>query len=81
MNSETCIKVINPSGGEEITAESKRMDNSIVYLSFRPVVLALAVIKESQSNLMPGLIVECKVECGSIPISEHIKRIFNSELF
>jgi hypothetical protein len=80
MNSKTCIKVIHPSG-TEITAESQRLDNSIEYLSFKPVVLALAVIKRSQSNLMPGLMVECKVECGSIPIFEHIKRIFNSELF
>lgn len=79
MNSKTCIKII--SGEDEITIESNRMNNSIEYLSFKPVVLALAVIKGSQSNLMPGLMVECKVECGSIPISEHIKRIFNSELF
>jgi len=81
VNSKTNIKVINPSGGEEITAESNGMNNSIEYLSFKPVILALAVVKGSKNNLMPGLMVECKVECGSIPISEHIKRILNSEIF
>ena len=81
INSNTAIRVIQPSGKEVITAELKRIDNSIGYLSFKPVVLALAVVKEPQNNLMPGLMVKCKVECESIPISEHIKRIFNSELF
>jgi hypothetical protein len=81
INSETCIKVIYPSGSEEITAESERIDGSIKYLSLKPVVIGQAVIKGSQSNFMPGLMVECKVQCGSIPISEHINRNFSSELF
>ncbi|HVO74131.1 MAG TPA: hypothetical protein VMT35_08915 [Ignavibacteriaceae bacterium] len=81
IDSKTCIKIIPPSGEEDITAESKRIDGSIEYLSLKPVVLGQAVIKGFQSNFMPGLMVECKVECGSIPISEHINRIFKAELF
>lgn len=81
VSSKTLIKLIEPYSKEEVTAELERIDNSIEYISFKPVVLALAVVKGTQRNIMPGLMVECKVECGSIPISEHLNRIFNSELF
>jgi hypothetical protein len=57
------------------------INNSVQYLSSRPVVIATAVVNESSSNFIPGLIVKCDIECGEIEITEHIKRIFNSQIF
>jgi hypothetical protein len=57
------------------------MNNSVHYLSSRPVVIATAIVNESSNNIIPGLLVKCDIECGEIEIAEHIKRIFNSEIF
>lgn len=81
VNSKSYVKVIQQIGNEEITATLQRINNSIEYLFSKPVVLATAIVDGPKKNLLPGLMVECKVECGSITIFEHIKRIFNSELF
>ena len=73
--------LIQPSGKNKITAELKKIDNSIGYLSFKPVVLALAVVSGSQNNLMPGLMVECKIECGNCFISYYLNIIYGDIFF
>jgi len=57
------------------------INNSVQYLSSNPVVIGTAIVSESSNEFMPGLLVKCDIECGEIKIAEHIKRIFNSEIF
>ena len=81
VSTKTLIRVIHPEGNEKVNVKLQRINSSIEYISYKPVVLASAIIKESHNNLIPGLMVVCKLDCGNITISEHIKRIINSELF
>jgi len=62
-------------------AEIVIVNQSVEYLFSRPVLFASAFVTGEQYNLIPGLRVECKVECGKLKLSEHIKRIMNSEIF
>jgi hypothetical protein len=57
------------------------INNSVQYFSSRPMVIATAIVNKTSNDFMPGLLVKCDVECGEIEIAEHIKRIFNSEIF
>jgi hypothetical protein len=57
------------------------INNSVQYLSSKPVVIGTAIVSESSNDFMPGLLVKCDIECGEIEIAEYIKRIFNSEIF
>jgi hypothetical protein len=59
----------------------ERIHQSVEYLFSSPVVFASAVVHGENIDLLPGLRVDCKVYCGNMKISDHLKRIFNSELF
>ncbi|HAB54018.1 MAG: hypothetical protein A2315_10515 [Ignavibacteria bacterium RIFOXYB2_FULL_35_12] len=75
------VQVFQPISNEQFAATLKRLNNSIEYLFSKPFILASATVVGPKGNLMPGLMVQCTVKCGNISISEHIKRIFSSEIF
>ena len=81
IGSKANVHIIQPLNREYISAAFDRINNTVEYFFAKPVVLASAIVVGPKNNLVPGLIVECKVNCGSVNISEYLKRIFNSELF
>ncbi|MBK6914853.1 MAG: hypothetical protein IPH11_14810 [Ignavibacteriales bacterium] len=53
------------------------INNSVQYLLGEPVIIVTAAIENNKQPLNTGLITECEIHCGSIPIADHIKRFFN----
>ena len=70
-----------PFHNKDADATLGSINNSVQYFSSRPVVIATAIVNKTSNNFIPGLLVKCNIECEEIELSEHLKRIFNSEIF
>ena len=68
---------------DEGNAEAKLMviGNSVHYIARSPVVYGTAFVKSNEKELLPGMLVKCSIDCGSISIFEHFKRMMYHNLF
>jgi hypothetical protein len=81
ISEKTKVFIYDPISRNEFEGRIETISNSIEYISTNPVFFTSVVIEEKANNLVPGIMLECRFDCGNIAVSEHLRRIFNSELF
>ncbi len=62
-------------------AKLKTIGKAVQYIARSPVVYGTAFVRIKDKNLLPDMLVKCKIESGSISLYEHLKRMLNHNLF
>jgi hypothetical protein len=81
LNLDANVLIISSIDDLEVEATLKRVNNSVQYPLTGPVVNAVACSEESNNHLLTGLLVECRIKCGSLSVFEHARRIMRFKIF
>ncbi len=75
------IKIELPFDDGKAEAKLITIGKAVHYIARSPVVYGTAVVRIKDKNLLPDMLVKCKIETGSISLYEHFKRMMNHNLF
>lgn len=70
------VTISFPSAEVNPQARILRVEHAVYNINGKQVSLAIAVIAKNVKELVPGLMVECKIECDPVTPSEYVKRLF-----
>jgi len=74
------IEIRLPDASEDLKGEIIFTDNAVLALLNEQVMVFIGSV-ETNEPLAYGLMVECKIDCGSISIYEHLKRLMSRNIF
>lgn len=66
------VSVRIPAADAEVSGVIDKLNSDVEVLNGQQVVFASAIIKDNENQLAPGLIVNCRIDCGKIPASEQL---------
>ncbi|NIO28916.1 MAG: hypothetical protein GTO29_10245 [Candidatus Latescibacteria bacterium] len=72
------VKLLVPDITNVPKAILVKMDKTTHYLNGEQVLIATAIAKDNVSELVPGLRIQCSIDCGRVRPSEYVKRFFKS---
>lgn len=70
------VYITIPSGRLTPEARMLRVEHAVYNINGKQVFMATAVVNKNTEELMPGLMVECKIDCDPVTPLEYVKRLF-----
>jgi hypothetical protein len=71
------VEIYLPSGRGALPASIYCLNNSVNTVGVNQVRIAVALIHTQREKLMPGMLIKCDIDCGSMTILEYISVFFN----
>jgi hypothetical protein len=71
------VEIYLPSESEALLATIYCLNNSVNTMGVNQVRIAVALIHTQREKLMPGMLIKCNIDCGSMTILEYISGFFN----
>ena len=73
---EVTIKA--PSGLHKVMGSLNKISKDVRVLNGNQVIFTSALAKDYYDELAPGLMVQCKINCGQTTVAEYLEKTFNS---
>lgn len=74
----TPVKIHIVHIGKNLTGEFIQTNNTIYFIDGKQVLMSMVSLKGSFTDVYPGMVVKCSINCGEITLKEYLKRLFVS---